>query len=344
VNVQSLPTNKQLSQSVKTAALDQGVAERRFRRWIAVISLLEIFNIAKSRKEIPSYLVKGGAAIEFRFRSQARSSRDLDIVLEVDRARLVDSAILAMRTSWSGFSFRIKGAVEEREHSIRFEVNASYLGREWSTFEVELVDGSATEYEAVEVYDMVEFGLLTPTAVPCLSVFEQIAQKLHAVSDPDENRPRDLIDIFLLDSHTQRDDMTLRTVATAEFGRRAKHSWPPLISLREGWSETLTELIQRSGLDLKVDDIVDGVNSLVLRLIGIISKMNHRYHFLVLSGQMTVPNIVQAAISVDEAYNVFKRMTEEEGWRLVHAMPYPNGQPNRAILAILEKAVEPSTT
>jgi hypothetical protein len=49
------------------------------RRWIAVIAFVEVFKIANARGEVPAFLVKGGFAIEFRFRSKARSSRDVDI-------------------------------------------------------------------------------------------------------------------------------------------------------------------------------------------------------------------------------------------------------------------------
>lgn len=89
---EQLPTNKQLGAVVDRAAAQTGVSARRQRRWIAVNALVEIFSIAASRGIIPSFLVKGGFAIEFRFLGAARSSRDLDLVIPLEPHALIDAA------------------------------------------------------------------------------------------------------------------------------------------------------------------------------------------------------------------------------------------------------------
>lgn len=144
-----LPPGKRLAQIVESAAEEEGVAVRRLRRWVAVSALIEVFNIARTHRQLPPFLVKGGFALEARFRTRARASRDIDFVIEAKKRELVDAAIEAMRFEWSGFSFRMKGEPEEREHSYRFEVSATYKAREWSTFEVELVAGQVVDPEMV---------------------------------------------------------------------------------------------------------------------------------------------------------------------------------------------------
>lgn len=261
-----LPPGKRLAQIVESAAEEEGVAVRRLRRWVAVSALIEVFNIARTHRQLPPFLVKGGFALEARFRTRARASRDIDFVIEAKKRELVDAAIEAMRFEWSGFSFRMKGEPEEREHSYRFEVSATYKAREWSTFEVELVAGQVVDPEMVGPYPLDCFGLERPSDVPCMNVYEQIAQKLHAVTDPDEDRPRDLVDIFLISQQIELEAESLRLAAQTTFLQRAKQSWPCTIALRDGWTGVIAEILERNDLQLTVDAILDGVRALVANL------------------------------------------------------------------------------
>jgi hypothetical protein len=66
---------------------------RRHRRWIAVNALIEIFHIAQQRGIIPSFIVKGGFALEFRFRKEARASRDVDVVVPIAVKETLDALV-----------------------------------------------------------------------------------------------------------------------------------------------------------------------------------------------------------------------------------------------------------
>ena len=265
----NLPTPKKLSRAVEEAAIRDGVTARRMRRWIGAIALVETLNVARAQGILPKFIVKGGFALEFRFRAEARASRDIDIVLPLKRDELMDAAVEALRLEWSGFSFRIKGTPIQAERSFRFEVNAFYQNKEWSTFDVELVFGPIDAVERVEPLDFAAFGLLQPGDIPCMTVAEQIAQKLHAATDPDENRPRDLIDIYLLDTRLPRDDAKLLDHCITTFEQRAKQLWPPNIVVQDGWNVQLEELITRFQLPITVDQVVHGVRALIKRLLGL---------------------------------------------------------------------------
>ena len=143
----------------------------------------------------------------------------------------MDAATEVLRLEWSGFTFRIKGQAERREHSFKFEVNALYQNRNWSTFEVELVFAEVYAEELVAAIDLTAFGLLRPSPIPCMTVEEQIAQKLHAVSDPSEDRPRDLIDIHLFITRLTPDIGDILAACVRTFELRATHQWPPNIKL-----------------------------------------------------------------------------------------------------------------
>jgi hypothetical protein len=260
------PSRKELERAVKIAADKEGITERRLRRWIAASALIEVFSLAQKSGDVPPFLIKGGFALELRFRARARSSRDVDLVLPLPKEQLVDAVITTLRSEWSGFAFRLKSAPEERDHAYRLIVNAFYLSREWATFDIDLVHGAVDERELIAPYDAAAFGLSVPSKVPCLNAVEQIAQKLHAVTHPKEDRARDLIDIYLLDTRLDRNDTALLAASTRIFEERSEHTWPPTINLKDGWQETLEEVIRRNNLGLTVDEIVGGVRSMIDRL------------------------------------------------------------------------------
>jgi hypothetical protein len=335
-----LPTSKELGRAVDVRVAGTGVAARRQRRWIAVNALIEVLNLADSRGIIPTFVVKGGFALELRFRAEARASRDVDIVVPVDADDMLDALVEVLRIEWSAFRFQIKGQAERREHSFRLEVNAEYQNRPWSTFELELVFAPVTSRDIVEPLDLASYGLLETSGIPCITIPEQIAQKMHAVTDPSENRPRDLIDIFLCLQRIDIDYDELRDACVRVFDERATHTWPPNIDIKEDWPIALEGIIADSSLEITVDDVIAGARSLIAKLVGIIMAQNFRYHFLVLSAQQNVPNMLEAAIPNDQALETFNRMTQTEGWRLSHLLPYPNRDQTRAMLAVLEKPIE----
>jgi hypothetical protein len=68
----------------------------------------------------------------------------------------------------------------------------------------------------------------------------QIAQKLHACTEPlddGNDRVRDIIDIWLLDTLLEPDDLPqLRHAAVGTFRRRQKHTWPPTFHPSPSWA------------------------------------------------------------------------------------------------------------
>jgi hypothetical protein len=264
-----LPSPKQLGRSVEKLAESEGLAVRRVRRRIATIALIQLFNVARDQGRLPPFMVKGGRALEFRFGSLARSSRDVDVVVAAAKDEILDIAIAVLRDEWSGFNFVVATAPQARDHSFVFEVSADYNGADWARFELELVYGVIVSWDDVPVGGFDALGLEAVEAIPCMTLADQIAQKLHAVSDPATERPRDLYDIYLMDRHCEQPDEELYEAAVAEFDRRGTHTWPPKIELRENWGVTLEELLNDDGLVGTPDMIVAAVKALVLRISGV---------------------------------------------------------------------------
>ncbi len=335
------PSARQLSARVTELACDEGLAIRRVRKRIATIALIQLLNNAHSSGLLPAFLVKGGRALEFRLGSMARSSRDVDIVIDSDRTIILDAVLAALREEWSGFHFTVRRAPQERQHSYALEIGADYNGTDWTSFEAEFIYGPVASWDEIPVNDLERLGLEAAGEIPCMTAAEQMAQKLHALSDPNEDRARDLYDIYLLDTQLERNDATLLAVALAEFERRGAHRWPPDVTLREGWEATLSELLANDGLPVTVSEIVIAVQSLVLRLHGVAMASGFKYMFIVLEALNHIPNILETPVANDQgSLDNFRRLTESEGWRLAHLLPYPSRDQTRAMLAILEKPVD----
>lgn len=87
-----------------------------------------------------------------------------------------------------------------------------YLGRSWRTVKFELGHNEiddALEPELRIASDLVELftglGLPAPGPIPVMRADHQVAQKLHAVSEPGSERVRDLVDLQLLEKGEQLD-------------------------------------------------------------------------------------------------------------------------------------------
>ncbi|MEZ5298467.1 MAG: nucleotidyl transferase AbiEii/AbiGii toxin family protein [Ilumatobacteraceae bacterium] len=109
-----------------------------------------------------------------------------------------------------------------------------YEGREFGSIALEVaVDDGAAEHHDLIAPDGIElaaFAIDPPGLVPCLDVPNQIAQKLHACTEPllDGNeRVRDIIDIWLLEALLETEEMpSLKQACLSTFRRRQKHAWP----------------------------------------------------------------------------------------------------------------------
>jgi hypothetical protein len=116
-------------------------------------------------------------------------------------------------------------------------VAVQFSGRAWSTVQVDLsnseLDGVGPE--PVDALSLSELGLSGPSSVPCLPVAFQIAQKLHAFTDPSaesDERVRDVVDILLL-RELIGDHASLRSACTRLFESRATHGWSPEVHASE---------------------------------------------------------------------------------------------------------------
>lgn len=114
-----------------------------------------------------------------------------------------------------------------------YRVSIAFLGSPWGGVDVEVsdpeIDGHARTHEVdgelVRFGAFFGFGSLHP--VTLVGLEHQIAQKIHAVTDPAYVRAYDLVDLQLL--WTAAPDLpTLHRLCVRTFDWRRQQSWPPL--------------------------------------------------------------------------------------------------------------------
>ena len=246
---------KSLDARLRNAARAADLPEGRVRRQLGVLVVAEMLGRVRGQSGHQLFLIKGGSSIELRLGvASSRTSKDLDAIFCEDLSRMYDLARAALANGWNGFS-----AVVTPQKSInapglsakpqRFKVKLSFLGQSWCTVPVEVSaaeSSSADHPESVSPPPLAHVGLPNlglpdTSAVPCLPLNYQIAQKLHASTGEDpggraNDRAHDLIDILLLwNLVPEREYPAVRSACVDIFSSRGMHPWPPELAPRAHW-------------------------------------------------------------------------------------------------------------
>jgi hypothetical protein len=246
------PNLASLRARVTNAAAAESLPMGRVQRYVGVAVTGEILG-ALTDGAGPRFLVKGGSALELRLGlARSRTSKDLDGVFRGDFDDFFTAAQVALRSGWAGFTGR---ATEPEEIFVpgmpvrpqRFAVKLEYHGRPFVTIPVEVAPdeaGLAAEHDPVEPAEfdgLTALGLPRPDPVPCITIRWQIAQKIHACTDPldgatPNDRARDLPDILILAALITDDRLpSVREACQAVFAARDGHRWPPVLVIQPHW-------------------------------------------------------------------------------------------------------------
>ncbi|MCB9012007.1 MAG: nucleotidyl transferase AbiEii/AbiGii toxin family protein [Actinobacteria bacterium] len=247
-----------LSTWIDRYAAQEGAAPERVRRALAFEFCIAAFTRGHSADD-PRIIVTGGVAMELRLRDTARATKDIDAVLrdtEPDRIEAYVDSALSEPLLDGLVSFRIAGQQPIGPTSAtRFDIRVLYQDRSFAKIrlEVSAAHPDDSSWDAVPPMDIaptlgVDVGL---AAVPCLSIQDQIAQKIHAVTDPHENndRYRDLIDLILLDGLRAAEDHVVLDACKQVFVLRDRHAWPPEVVVRDGWPNGYAQLASDSSFE-----------------------------------------------------------------------------------------------
>jgi hypothetical protein len=222
----------------------------------------------------PAFLLKGGSLLQHKFRAPTRTTTDVDGLVRGDIEEFMEGLDGLLAQPWGPFEFE-SGPVEVIEvpnkvvKPRRFQLFVKLNGQTWRRVQVEL---SPDEGRAGVVSErtpsprLAGFGLPTPDHLASLTLRYQIAQKVHASTDPHDppeyrnDRARDVVDLLLLrdlsdetghpDKQSILDailDIFAVRAAEAETMDRKPRPWPARLTACPHWRESYDNAAQAAG-------------------------------------------------------------------------------------------------
>lgn len=226
-----------------------------------------------------------------------------------------------------------------------------YLNRPWATIAVDL--GQATEDAETDVVpplDLRDLELATEHAVPCLAIHEQIAQKMHALTEPAPRgqpnpRARDVLDVLLLIERLAVELNAVRVACERVFTERAMHPWPIYVfTFPPAWPAILAGLAREIGYNTDDASIIQSrFNDLLAHLNGAPALPTYEYQFAILDfvrANDPQGDTFAAPIKQDDGNARWQHLDAltKGGWRVHSMQEYRRqsaGQPE--LLVLLER-------
>ena len=234
------------------------------------------------------FLLKGGTLLQHRLNATARTTKDVDGLIRGDMDAFFAVLEEVLDEPWGPLTLRrdeveVIDAPTKITKPRRFDIILDMRGVTWRRIQFEVSPdeaGIGNEHETIEPPPLGGFGLPDPDALVGIAMRFQIAQKLHAVSDPHEppdsinDRARDVVDLLLLrDLIAATGSPTLAEVheaAVAVFEARATEAtelgrpirtWPPSVVAHSHWGDDFARAAVSGNVALSLDEAVAQVNA-----------------------------------------------------------------------------------
>ena len=239
------------------------------------------------------FLLKGGTMLQYRLPGMSRTTQDIDGLVRGDLDDFLRKLDATLAEPWGPFVLT-RGDVEEIRvparivNPRRFDIKVTLKGVTWRRVQVEIShdEGRAgAKPEEIPSPSLAGFGLPTPDRLVGLSMAYQIAQKIHASTDPHDpplqinDRARDVVDLLLLralaDStgHPERDeihdavvDIFAARAAEAEAAGTPLRTWPAELTPYPHWRDSYADAAESAGVALDLERAVDELNGWLLTL------------------------------------------------------------------------------
>ena len=267
---------KSLEARLKNLAHVTGQDLQRLRKKVAFDRLLaRIFR----EKRSPSFLLKGGYAMELRF-EQARATRDIDLTYlerfrdapqqEISEKIFQELRDISQINVGDFFVYQIGKAQLNFENTpcggARYPVSAFLDGRLFVRFHVDIgLDIVVNTIDRVKGQDWLSFCNVPPPMVCMITKEQQFAEKIHAYTLPREGRintrVKDLIDLLLLIERKGFDSLNCKKALEMIFKIRETHSLPSeLLEPPEEWIDSFQKMVNECGFKLNMVDAFERVN------------------------------------------------------------------------------------
>ena len=273
---------KEFQRLLQRHASDIGQSPQRVMHLVRVGVVCAMLDEVRHPDGGHLFIVKGGTAMQLRLGIRARATTDIDVVF-AGRVEdwLARFDAVTMERSWNGFTIARKAPPVQIEVNTagyrpwRVPLQLRYEGREFGSVSLEVaIDDAASGHQDLIEPDgiaLAAFEIDPPRLVPCLDVPNQIAQKVHACTEPlpgGNDRVRDIVDIWLLEALIEPGTLSaVRAACLDTFRRRQRHSWPPSVNPAASWPQDYALLVaEHPDAPSTLDDAVEYVAQLIERI------------------------------------------------------------------------------
>lgn len=256
--------------------LEGRIAERAKVENSTVANLKSLVANLAVCQMLPPSAVKGGTGLKLRLgENLTRQTPDLDTAFRGNMQKFEEQLRENLATGWGDFTGVVVPGIPRAPESVPaayvmqpFGVKLQYRNKSFTTVELEVgfdeleATGDLTETAlSTELIDtFTALGLLRPNLVSVLPLHHQVAQKLHACTEPGSQRAHDLVDLQLMAGLV--DDVLVAETVERLFRFRRQHDWPALAISTKEW-ETLyadAAIGLESAVFPAVDDAVQWLN------------------------------------------------------------------------------------
>lgn len=184
-------------------------------------------------------MLKGALALNFRLAVTTRSTKDIDLGRDDDEQAAIADITAAQQLALDDYFTFAATRTDELEDTdefsaVRFHVTAQLAGR---TFEQFLVDIGFSERiswtpDTIHTSQSLSFVGIQPLALPAIPIPQHLAEKVHAYtrtygqSRKPSTRPKDLVDILLIERSATIKADELRHALQSTFAERARQPLP----------------------------------------------------------------------------------------------------------------------
>jgi len=226
---------------------------------------------------LPACVVKGGSGLKFRLGSKfTRDSKDLDTSLRSDRELFAQQLGANLADGWVPFTGQLQVQAQRPIVGVPsdylmepYKVKLNVYNKPFATVTLEvgydelaaIEEGEPEFVLAADIKDLfAACGLPKPNPVPVLATHHQVAQKIHACTEPGSERAHDLVDLQLL---WPTSDKELRlTAATTRrlFSFRRAHAFPGTCEPTSQWQSAYADAAQGLAVAPTAEEAVRWLN------------------------------------------------------------------------------------
>jgi hypothetical protein len=279
--VRPQPSARLLDQWVRDAQSLSGGADKRIGWMLASTVAIAALQRAAGEDQRPLFLVKGGLYLELRLGLKARTTKDVDTLFRGSAKEFETAVDQVLAEPWGPFALQ-RGRLERVPKAprlvkpYRFDVKLIVRGATWRRVRVEVSfpEGNiSAQTTPVLVPAVGFFGIRSPDEIVAITMDYQVAEKMHAASDPDippdiiNDRVRDIVDLMLVKQHLYPNPVpsSLRSACLDVFSARAAEAesigsppryWPPVFRSNSGWEKAYPALAASIGLTLTLDEAI----------------------------------------------------------------------------------------